>query len=514
MTKEQNKSQKDKGRQSIEIEVSNFGPITKGRVCTKPLTIFTGPSNTGKTYLAKLLYSVLKTPTDHIDPSNISRGDKDFSNLPLKDILSFNNFFIKEDKFQKYLITNNINDLLTDQSCFDKILKECLDREQIKNFLIKYFLLYTRRFTKQINLCLGPPFKLVKIGQSNLSIILNDMMFFDQKDDYQQPYLSIRREPFEKTIEPCSEEVYNNICTDLFSKMSNDQNLDREAFLTKVNKNISDFCCDYGKSCLPAHTNIHYLPAIRTGLIQLHRLIAASAIKKLADTRKASKLISGENVGLLEHLITIDTDKETSTELLKIVDNIETNVLEGQVEVIFDETNYPDFVFKQDNRSFKMIEVSSAVTDLAPIVLLLKYGLVKSGDTLIIDEPEIHLHPKAQKDMAGILVALVKAGVNIIITTHSEILVEQISNYRMAEKIPEEKRKKIMKGEYNLILSEKELAVYNFKKKEQDVTVEEVPFDDEDGISIKDHNDVSTEIYDETIDIYDESRKDEPKSSA
>ena len=498
----------------IQIEVSNFGPISKGKVCTKPLTIFTGPSNTGKTYLAKLLYSILKTSTDHIDPSNISRGDKDPSNLPLKDILSFNGSFIKEDKLQKYLITNTIKDLSTDQSLFDRIVKECLDHQQIKDFLIKYFLIYTRRFNKQIELYLSPPFKLVKVGQSNLNILLNDMMPFDQKDDHQQTCLHIIREPFEKFIEPCIKEICNGICTYLFPKMSNDQNLDKEVFFKKMNQNISDFCRDYGKSHLHVvHFNIHYLPAARTGIMQTHRLIAASAIKSLANTNKTSKLINGENADLLEHLITIDTDKGTIAGLLEIVDNIETNVLEGQVEVVFDETNYPDFVFKQDNRSFNMQEVSSMVTEIAPIVLFLKH-YVKAGDTLFIEEPEAGLHPKAQKDMAGILVALVKAGVNVIITTHSEILVEQISNYRMAEKIPEEKRKKIMKDEYNLILSEKELAVYNFKKKEQDVTVEEVPFDDEDGISIKDHNDVSTEIYDETIDIYDESRKDEPKSSA
>ncbi len=501
-----------KKQKPLQIEVSNFGPITKGKVCTKPLTIFTGPSNTGKTYLAKLLYSALKTSGDHIDPSNISRGDKDPSNLPIEDILLFKGSFIKQNKFEKYLITNNIDDLSKDQSLFEKILKECFDREQVKDFLIKYFLLYTRRLNKKILGYLNTLYKLVKIGQSNLSITLNDMMCFVQKDDFQQICLKVTKKPFENFIEMCTEEVCNCICADLFPKISNDQDLDKEVFLKKINQNISDFCCDYGKSYLPADFNIYYLPAARTGLIKTHRLIAASAIKRLAGTHKASKLINGEDVDLLEHLITIDTDKGTLEGVLEIVDNIEAHILKGKVEVVFDETNYPDFIFKQDNRSFNMQEVSSMVTELAPIVLFLKYGSsVKSGDTLIIDEPEAHLHPKAQKDMAGILVALVKAGVNVIITTHSETLLQEISNYRM-ENVPEEKRKEIIGNTLNL--SEDELAVYSFKRNGKDVIIEDVPFDKEDGISIKDHNEVSTKLYDQTTDIYDESHKDESKSSA
>ena len=31
------------GKPELEIKVSNFGPITKGQVCFKPLTIFAWP---------------------------------------------------------------------------------------------------------------------------------------------------------------------------------------------------------------------------------------------------------------------------------------------------------------------------------------------------------------------------------------------------------------------------------------------------------------------------------------
>ena len=44
----------------IKISVENLGPIVKGEVELKPLTIFIGPSNTGKSYMATAIYAVMK----------------------------------------------------------------------------------------------------------------------------------------------------------------------------------------------------------------------------------------------------------------------------------------------------------------------------------------------------------------------------------------------------------------------------------------------------------------------
>ena len=43
------------------LEVSDFGPIAKASVDLRPLTVFIGPSNTGKSYLAILIYVLHKT---------------------------------------------------------------------------------------------------------------------------------------------------------------------------------------------------------------------------------------------------------------------------------------------------------------------------------------------------------------------------------------------------------------------------------------------------------------------
>ena len=48
-------------QESLELDVTNFGPIIKATVDLRPLTVFVGPSNTGKSYLAILIYAPAST---------------------------------------------------------------------------------------------------------------------------------------------------------------------------------------------------------------------------------------------------------------------------------------------------------------------------------------------------------------------------------------------------------------------------------------------------------------------
>ena len=68
----------------LELEVSNFGPIVAAKIDLRPLTVFVGPSNTGKSYLAILIYAlhrffsgfrglgVPRDPHETLSPKNIA----------------------------------------------------------------------------------------------------------------------------------------------------------------------------------------------------------------------------------------------------------------------------------------------------------------------------------------------------------------------------------------------------------------------------------------------------------
>lgn len=71
-----------------------------------------------------------------------------------------------------------------------------------------------------------------------------------------------------------------------------------------------------------------------------------------------------------------------------------------------------------------IVDVGFGVSQVLPIIL---QGLVMQQDeTLILEQPEIHLHPKMQMKMADYLLSLALAGKNTLVETHSDHIVNRI----------------------------------------------------------------------------------------
>ena len=77
--------------------------------------------------------------------------------------------------------------------------------------------------------------------------------------------------------------------------------------------------------------------------------------------------------------------------------------------------------------------VSSMIKELAPLVFYLRY-LAEPGELLIIDEPEMNLHPAVQMQIIEFLAMLVNAGLHVLITTHSTYVIDHLTNLMDAYK--------------------------------------------------------------------------------
>jgi hypothetical protein len=73
---------------------------------------------------------------------------------------------------------------------------------------------------------------------------------------------------------------------------------------------------------------------------------------------------------------------------------------------------------------------SSASKSMLLLYLYLK-AMAKENDILIIDEPELNLHPSNQIQMARLLANLVNLGIDVMITTHSDYIVKEFNNLIM-----------------------------------------------------------------------------------
>ena len=88
--------------------------------------------------------------------------------------------------------------------------------------------------------------------------------------------------------------------------------------------------------------------------------------------------------------------------------------------------------FKPANRRVRltMDESSSAVRSLLDIGFYLRH-VAKPGDLLMVDEPELNLHPQNQRRIARLFARLVNLGVRVFATTHSDYIVKELNTLIM-----------------------------------------------------------------------------------
>ena len=103
--------------------------------------------------------------------------------------------------------------------------------------------------------------------------------------------------------------------------------------------------------------------------------------------------------------------------------------------------DYPHFTYtpKGWKDSLPLMNASSMVSELAPVVLYLRH-VVGPGNVLIVEEPESHLHPALQVEFTRQLASLVNSGIRVILTTHSEWVLEELANIVQRSKLPKVRR--------------------------------------------------------------------------
>ena len=100
------------------------------------------------------------------------------------------------------------------------------------------------------------------------------------------------------------------------------------------------------------------------------------------------------------------------------------------------EKNY-EFRLKKykDGPEVRLTDIGLGVFQILPTLALCYY--VPEGSILILEQPEAHLHPKSQADLADIFIDVVKnRNIQIILETHSEHLLRRLQRRIAEEQIP------------------------------------------------------------------------------
>ncbi len=104
------------------------------------------------------------------------------------------------------------------------------------------------------------------------------------------------------------------------------------------------------------------------------------------------------------------------------------DILGGEYTV----TRNDELYYLPKNKKIKLFmdESSSAVRSLLVIGFYLR-NMAQPGDLLIVDEPELNLHPENQRKIAKLLVRLVNIGIKVFITTHSDYIIKELNTLIM-----------------------------------------------------------------------------------
>lgn len=414
----------------FDLSVKNFGPIRKANVQIRPLTVFLGKSNTGKSYIATLIYSLHRYfsknlgESSHIYPFGIRslRVTEEIASDPdiVKGFDSWVSVLSEEGNIPSFPkpIEKVIRSIIEDT----KDMVAPIEQEIIRCYGIK---------TIQ---------ELIRHPSAKKSEIVIDLHLPDEECNLQY-HLAMSHNKLDVTSKikgtdlPFPNSVKSRELIMLSKRILSDLNRDSVPDSHNIMWLLEMFS-GMTRSTLYSllRRNAYYLPADRTGVMHSHQVVVSALIQNAstAGLRPAHgvPILSGVLSDFLEQLIQMASKppSEINEKFDSLASRVEDAVLRGGINIDASSVNYPHFFYKPKNWKLKLplMRSSSMVSELAPIVLYLRH-ILKTGDILIIEEPESHLHPEMQVEVIRHLVEVVRSGIQVVVTTHSEWVLDELA---------------------------------------------------------------------------------------
>ncbi len=155
--------------------------------------------------------------------------------------------------------------------------------------------------------------------------------------------------------------------------------------------------------------------------ISVSRAIFEKRDMSTRDIRSISAIIQFHILDLIRKIKDSVYDKANADEL-----GI-PKIIGGNVEY---DGKKDEFVYKTDEQIYKVINVASGIKSFGILQMLLNTQYLNEHSLLILDEPEVHLHPEWQVKYAEILIKMIKEyNIPILVTTHSPYMLQALELY-------------------------------------------------------------------------------------
>ncbi|MFN6248266.1 AAA family ATPase [Microcystis sp.] len=402
----------------MELLIKNLGSIRNNNQAidlTKKFYTFIGYNNSGKTLVSQLLWTI------------------------------FNH-----DNIRKFSENTQIDSLLIDSE--KPIKKIRINQELIDEILNKFSRFIEKEVVNTYNLDASIKETIIS---SNKLIFQADIKEFKDKSfrltfvvDNDLEYLQISKEQGSLTINikelNIPEKVFDQIPRDLFerAKPSKESVIIPSIIRVLLSKTEDTFFIPASRSFFPVF--YQYIYEIERNKRSEYNRRLQELIENIDDDVDTNRDIfkrlqeqlpkrsyTEPMNKVIESLYSLNTKKKINSVYNSLIEKM-TGLMGGEITISSLESIAPiQFSFKFDeSKDLPMYLASSSVNQLTILYLYLKYWAKEKNNFLMIDEPEVNLHPENQIRLMDILVQFVTEHNNrVLITTHSPILTDILNNY-------------------------------------------------------------------------------------
>lgn len=381
----------------MKVTVKNLGILRQAEFSLGDLTIICGGNNTGKTYATYALYGFLngwRQDIGFIESARVSgRAIKDLLNdgVTRIDLMEYvhNSDAILNEMCGVY--TRNLSHIFAaSQDRFrDSFFRVSIDNSQISESIIplsferktgalerQIFSIATTEGSAELEISLLADKQKVRIPTPFIKNLITEIVnefVFDQC--FPDTFISSA----ERTGAAIFRRELNFARNRLLKEMSRaDDKVDPRELLFK----------SYQDYAMPVENNVEFT-------------------RQLAIAAKKKSFLAAEHPEILERF---------------------ADIIGGSYGVTRNDELY--FAPKDARVKLSMDESSSGVRSMLDIGFYLRH-VAQPGNLLIIDEPELNLHPENQRRVARLFARLINLGIKIFITTHSDYIVKELNTLIM-----------------------------------------------------------------------------------
>lgn len=420
----------------MKIRLQNLGPIPDASIdLTKRLTLFCGPNNTGKTYVSYIVYA-------------------------LTSILLRNNGIVQDEQIAELQNEGKIC-VQIDVDALLSLRVSVIDR--VKQTLGEIY---------------GLP------DEKVFSFFDNVDVSFDELDE---EFLSkIKKSAFEllcyetSSLKIIAEKIAdeNKIVVTYEGSVVVDHEYFRDVLKNRVMPVI------YHCMAIYPLFSATILPVERIATQVFSRELMAARLSSQDDSSVSTVVpakVARYPLAVWHQLLhdnSLSSQQNTLSQFADLADELEDTMLHGRFSV----DSNGDAVFNTEGTETKALPIkmtASMVKSLSALTFYLRYNATVNN-LLIIDEPELNLHPDSQIKLARIFGKMLSRGIRLMISTHSDYIIRELNNMIMLSSLSDTA---LVNAEHefgydgDLVIHREDVVAYLFKCDEASgkTVVSEIP---------------------------------------